>query len=135
MDLTGLVAVVLALGGVPAIIIFIASRRHKEKMALIEKGVNMPVHSQAAQIDSGTKPLLWGLIAVAIGLALLFSGFVVQRSMDRDMVTFGTFCLFGGGAILLYWRLTKKDRDTARELNEEYMKKMIENYKTPENVE
>ena len=134
-EFIGLVAVIFIFGSIPAIVIFIAAKRHKEKMKLIEKGVNMPIHSQAAHIDSGSKPLLWGLIAVAIGLALLFSGFVIQRSMDRDLVTFGMFFLFGGGAVLLYWKLTKNERDTARSLNEEYMKKMIENYKAPENVE
>ncbi|MFC1541540.1 DUF6249 domain-containing protein, partial [Candidatus Latescibacterota bacterium] len=128
-------AVIFIFGSIPAIIIFIASRRHKEKMELINRGVNMPIHSQAASVNTGSKPLLWGLIAVAIGLALLLSAFAVQRNVDRDLVTFSLFFLFGGCATLLYWKLTKKERDEARALNEAYMKKMIESYKTPENVE
>ncbi|MFC1541755.1 DUF6249 domain-containing protein [Candidatus Latescibacterota bacterium] len=134
-ELIGLVAVIFIFGSIPAVIIFIASQRHKEKIELINQGINIPIHSKASQITTGSKPLLWGLLAVAIGLALLVSGFVVQRNVDRDIVTFGMFFLFGGGATLLYWKLTKKERDAERTLNEEYMKKMIENYKVPQNIE
>ncbi|MFC1490549.1 DUF6249 domain-containing protein [Candidatus Latescibacterota bacterium] len=127
-ELIGLTAVVLIFGSVPAVIIFIIAKRHKEKMMMINKG---PIHSQTFQGDCGSAPLLWGIVAMAIGLASLFSGYVVQQRIDRDLVTFGTFLLFGGCASLIYWKITKKERDTARNLNEEYMKKMIENLKTP----
>ncbi len=125
-DFVGLVAVVLIFGSIPAIIIFFVAKRHKEKMELINKGVNIPIHSQTAYLESGSKPLLWGLILIAVGLAFIIGGFVVSRNVDRDMITFGTFFLFGGIATLAYWKLTKKERDSARALNEEYMKKLIE---------
>ena len=127
-DLIGLTAVVLIFGAIPAIIIFIASRRHKERMEMLSKGVNASLFTQAP--SPGSKPLLWGLIAVAIGLALLISAVAIQRHIDRDMITFALFFLFGGGATLLYWKLTAKDREFARRLHEKHLAKIVEEYES-----
>ena len=127
-DLIGLTAVVLIFGAIPAIIIFIASRRHKERMEMLSKGVNASLFTQAP--SPGSKTLLWGLIAVAVGLALLISAVFVQRHFDRDMITFALFFLFGGGATLLYWKLTAKDRESVRRLHEKHLAKIVEEYES-----
>ena len=129
-DFIGLVAVVLIFGAIPAIIIFIASRRHKERMEMLRRGINASLFTQAPSLSTGSKPLLWGLIASAIGLALLISAVFVQRHFDRDMITFALFFLFGGGATLLYWKLTAKDRESVRRLHEKHLAKIVEEYES-----
>jgi len=52
----------------------------------------------------------------------------VQNS-DRDMITVALLFLFGGTAMLLYWRLTAKDREYARRVNEELRVKYAETHR------
>ena len=127
-DFIGLVAVVLIFGAIPAIVIFIASRRHKERMEMLSKGVNASLFAQAP--SPGSKSLLWGLIAVAVGLALLISSVLVMRHFDRGLMMASLILLFGGGATLLYWRITAKDREFARRLHEKHLAKIVEEYES-----
>lgn len=94
-------------GAVTAIIIYTSSRRHKERIELIRRGMN-PISPPG----SGGFPLFLGLGGSAIGLAICISAVLIQN-FDRDMLTGGIITLFGGAAFLLYWRLTTGDREKA----------------------
>ena len=111
-------------GCVTGIIIFIASRRHRERIELIKKDKFSYLHTPAPP-KTGSKSLFLGIFAVGIGLALLLSAVLVQNS-DRDMITGSLLCLFGGGAMLLYWKLTAKDREYARRMTEEQLARLSE---------
>ena len=133
-EFIGLISVILIFGAIPAIVIFIASRRHKERMEMLKKGVDPALFTQTPAIKTGSAPLLWGLIAVAIGLAMLISAIGVQRNFDRDMFTFALFFVFGGCATLLYWKLTAKERERARRMHEEHLEKAIAEYSSKKNA-
>ncbi len=102
---------------IAAIILGIAWLRHRERMALIEKGVNPHPVSPAT---IGTRALFLGLVAVAIGLAM---GVSMIFSYDSDLVLPAFLLLFGGAASLLYWKMTAKDRENARRMYERDMER------------
>ena len=95
-------------GAITAIIIYTSSRRHKERLELIRRGMT-PVSPPG----SGGFALFLGLGGSAVGLALIVSAVLVARGLDREMLTGGIITLFGGAAFLLYWKLTAGDREKA----------------------
>lgn len=118
-------------GCITGIIVFIAARRHKERLELIKQGKFPDMHAPTPQ-KTGSKSLFLGLFAFGGGLALLLSAVLVQNS-DRDMITVSLLFLFGGGAMLVYWRLTAKDREYARRINEELREKYAETHQITDN--
>ncbi len=89
------------------------------------------MHAPTPQ-KTGSKSLFLGLFAFGAGIALLLSAVLVQNS-DRDMITVSLLFLFGGGAMLVYWRLTAKDREYARRINEELRVKYAETHQITDN--
>ena len=103
-------------GMVTAVIIFIASRRHGERMELIKKGIS-PITFNPPRRGNWT--LLFGLIFVSIGLSLLIS-LLIGYTDDESLVG-ALICLLGGGSLLLYWKLTAGDRERAIRAYERYL--------------
>jgi len=97
------------------IVFFIISRRHTERMEMIKRGV-YPVEMN---YFGGGRTLLWGLLLTAVGIALLLVYFI----QDKGSLTPSMICLFGGVAILLYWKLTARDREEARKVRADYLMK------------
>jgi len=98
-------------GMITAIVIFIASRQHKERMEMISRGIN-PV--RLAPPKTGGKTLLFGLIFIAIGLALLISVLSLGLSRtEHDILFIAPLFLLGGFSLLVYWKLTAGDRERA----------------------
>ncbi len=126
-------------GCIVAIVIFITSRRSKERIEMIRKGmdpykyITMPL--TMPRMKTGSRTLFWGILAVAIGLALVTGSVFIQKNFDRDMMTFAILFMFGGGAMLLYWKLTAKDREHARRLQEEHLARVAEGEQLPINKE
>ena len=105
-------------GMVTAVVIFIASRSHRERMELIKQGIN-PV--QLTSPKTGNKSLLFGLICIAIGLALLISVIVNLTHFDQATLTSALISLLGGVSLLVYWKLTAGDRERALQAYERYL--------------
>ncbi len=105
-------------GMITAIVIFIASRRHKERIELIKRGIN-PV--QLNPHLKGNSALLLGLICIAFGLALLISVIVDLKNFDQDMLTGGLISLLCGVSLIVYWKLTAGDRERAFQSYERYL--------------
>ncbi|KPK99363.1 MAG: hypothetical protein AMJ91_08110 [candidate division Zixibacteria bacterium SM23_73_3] len=59
--------------------------------------------------------LKWGMVAIAIGLAV-FVGQMVP-SVLREEVTIGCMFIFGGLALVIYYAISKKMLDKAKEEN------------------
>ena len=115
-------------GSIAAIVIYVSSRQHRERIELIRRGIN-PV--RIVPPKTGGFALFLGLAGIAIGLALVISAVLVQKSLDRDLLTGGVIVLFGGGAFLLYWKLTAGDRERAmrayeRSLSEQDQEKPVQ---------
>ena len=108
---------------------FTVSRSHKERMELIKQGVN-PINTKVSTI--GTASLLWGLLLVAAGLALVI--FVVVDG-DTDPLGVGLMFLFGGLGLIIYYRITKAQRERAMRLQEELISAQAAQLKSEEKVE
>ena len=91
---------------ITAIVIFIAANRSKVRMEMIKKG---PVSFTGTPSKTGSASLLIGLFSVAIGLAFFITSFVYF--FDEDIFIFGMFWVLGGGAFLIYWKVTAGDRE------------------------
>jgi len=113
-------------GSIVAIVIFITSRRNRERIEMIRKGMDPYKYINIPRMKTGSRTLFWGILAVAIGLALVISSVFIQKNFDRDMMTFALLSMFGGGAMLLYWKLIAKDREHARRLQEEHLARIAE---------
>ena len=122
-------------GGIVAIVIFITSRRNRERIEMIRKGMDPYKYINMPRMKTGSRTLFWGILAVAIGLALVISSVFIQKNFDRDMLTIALIFLCGGGAMLLYWKLTAKDREHARRLQEEHIARIAEGEQLPINKE
>ena len=119
------------IGSIAAINIFNASCRHRERIEMIHRGMDPDKYipmPQMPQIKTSDRKLFWGIFFFAIGLAFVISSIFIQRNIDRDMMTVALLFLFGGGAMLLYWKLTAKDREHARRLQEEYVSNITEKH-------
>jgi hypothetical protein len=107
-----ILAVVLGLGSV---IIAILARhrshvievehRHKERMAAIDKGLELPPEPAPKQEYANRRPsggsriLLRGLIWLGVGIALVVPG----NRFDRDFWSFGWIAVAIGAAYLIYY--------------------------------
>ncbi len=98
-------------------IAYVASRHHVERMELIRLGHYHRV-MPGNRPKTGSVSLFFGLLLAFFGIALLLSAILLQ-DMDRDMVTGSLLFIFSGGAMLIYWRLTAKDRDEAMRIARE----------------
>lgn len=103
--------------GVPgAIVAYVIYTRHRERMEAIKRGVH--AYRIPSPPRAGSLALAFGLLIAALGLALLLAGIGIWDRVDHDLVTAGLILLFGGSALLLYWRITAEDRNKSRELYE-----------------
>ena len=108
-------------GMITAIVIFISSRRHRERIELIKRGVN-PV--RIAPPRTGSKALFLGLACAAIGIAFLISVIVDNLNSghyDDDTLTLSLVLLFAGISFFVYWKLTADDRERAFKAYEQYL--------------
>ena len=115
---------VFLFGLVAGIIIFISSRRHRERMELIHQGKYNEIFGSVPVPKTGSKSLFLGLLSVGIGISLFLTAVVVGGHDVEVLYSFGFVTLFGGAAMLLYWKLTAEDRKYARRLMEQRLAKI-----------
>ncbi len=104
--LIGLVAVLLIFGGTPTLIILIyyfgRSAKHKERMALIEKGMDPAVYmkEEAPYYNA----LMWGMLILGIGLGS-FLGYILYAyaGMGEEYMIPSMSLIFGGLGLIAYY--------------------------------
>ena len=76
--------------------------RHKERMAAIEKGLELPPepHPEAAQMAPRARYLLRGLIWLGVGLAITFGG---RNWLQAPMGGSGWIAVAVGAAYLIFY--------------------------------
>ncbi|MFD0832966.1 DUF6249 domain-containing protein [Mucilaginibacter boryungensis] len=103
--------------GLFAMIFGIIYLNNREKMAMIERG--MDPRAYKAQ-PAPYKNLKWGLLLIGAGLGL-FLAFVLDRSVfnnigeDNPAIYFALIAIFGGTGLVISYRVEKKevlDKDT-----------------------
>lgn len=105
-ELTGLMAVLLIFGGTPTLIILIyyfgRNAKHKERMALIDKGMDPAVYmkEEAPYFNA----LMWGLLILGIGLGS-FLGYILYAyaGMGEEYMIPSMSLIFGGLGLVSYY--------------------------------
>lgn len=112
--------VLIPLGVFAAIVLivyFVVSHRHSEKMELISQGIR-PFAIPAPSSLIGSKSLCWALILLALGVSGVII-FIINGNMeDIEALCFIVTVFLLGGALLLYHKLTSRQREWGMRLYE-----------------
>ena len=96
----------IVFASITAIVIYVAFAKYRVRMEMIRKG---PVNFLETPARTGSNTLLFGLFSVAIGLACFAAAFL--NYFERHLFTVGLYWLFVGEALVVYWKVTAKDRE------------------------
>ena len=91
-------------------IVWIAvSAKNKERLALIEKGLDVSIFKNEGQTHWRYGALKFGLLAIGIGIGLVVANILdVNRIMDDEVAYFAMIFIFGGLGLLSYYKLMGK---------------------------
>lgn len=78
---------------------------NKERLAMIEKGMDPSVIEIKTEPKSSHRPLLWGLLLTGVGFGWALAHFLDLKIMNMGNV-FALF--FGGLGLIIYYFYTKK---------------------------
>ena len=110
--------VMIVFGTIFGVIYLIATGRNKERMALIERGVDASIFEGKKKSDR-LKPLKMGLLFVGVGGGI-FLGYFLETYADipAPIPYFAMIFLLGGLALIAFYTMERKMRQNG-ELPEE----------------
>ncbi len=116
-----LIVIVFLIGGATIVAYTFFSSRHKERMAMIEKGLK-PADYKGVELSSltmQTNPLSnlkWGLLALFIGVGF-FTGLAMHEVANfQRSFSFALMLIFGGvGLIVFYFIASKKMKEQEKQ--------------------
>lgn len=80
--------------------------RHKERVALIDKGADATIFESSKRQPSSLK---WGLLLVGIGTGILLGKILaVYTTLNEEPAFFSMICLFGGIGLIIYHFVANK---------------------------
>ncbi len=96
-------------GGAAWVLVVYYNNRHKERMAMIDKGLN-PADFKGASLRQWfqTNPLSslkWGLLAAFVGIGLFVAEMLDRVYFLHESIYFATTLVFGGIALILFYIL------------------------------
>lgn len=104
------VIVPVAMFGTIPLIIFLI-HRHRERKALIEKGISAELLVSATK-DRTQESLKYGILAVGLAIGILIGNILDEYTrMSEEVSYFSMIFLFGGLALLTFYALAKKDKE------------------------
>jgi uncharacterized membrane protein len=91
-------------------IVWIAvSAKNKERLALIEKGLDASIFKEAGRTHWRYGALKFGLLAIGVGIGLVIGNILeVNGIMDDEVAYFAMIFIFGGLGLLSYYKLMGK---------------------------
>ncbi|HAL57119.1 MAG TPA: hypothetical protein DCP63_11770 [Bacteroidetes bacterium] len=104
---------VFLFGGTAAVLVVYFNNRHKERMAMIEKGVS-PAEFKGTPLREMLRAnplssLKWGLLTMFVGIGLMVGTFLERSLYWHDSVYPACMLIFGGLALILfYWIASRK---------------------------
>lgn len=109
MDITGVVAIISTFGLVPLIIFLV--HRHKERQALIEKGMDLSTligDKKCSTLES----MKYGILLIGLAIGILIGNILDTYSgLNEEVSYFSMIFLFGGIALLIFYGIAKKQDD------------------------
>lgn len=108
MDSPFLVPIVFFISIAVVLYIFIQAR-HRERMAMIEKGFDASLLTPDVRNRTGKfGALKLGMAAVGTGLGLLIGGILARTTnLEEPVAYFSMITLFGGMGLIIYYLLMK----------------------------
>lgn len=86
--------------------------RHKERMALIEKGTDAEdiksLYARERRLFSPLANLKWGMILIGVGVAILLAMWLRDVYMVGEGVFPGMIALLGGIALIVYYFIAQR---------------------------
>jgi hypothetical protein len=94
-------------GGTAAVLIVYFNNRHKERIMMIEKGVNPGDFKGAPMREwfraNPLSSLKWGLLAMFVGVGLLFASWLDHAYSMHDSIYLSCMLVSGGFALVLFY--------------------------------
>ena len=112
MDVNGMLAIIFFFVTVGVVVGSIIFTRHQERMGIIEKGLKAEdvkgfFHSEAHQWSPLTS-LKWGMILVAVGLAIIVAMTLHNMYNVEHGIYPALIALFGGIALVVYYAIANR---------------------------
>lgn len=110
----GLEDIFVPLAGIGAIIVaivLVVSSRHRERVAMIEKGLSSEEIKAMYTRDVRRDPLSslkWGLILVLAGMAVMLGVWLRDTYFANDGIIVGMVCLFVGIGLVIFYTIAAK---------------------------
>ena len=85
--------------------------KHRERMAMLEKGLSSDEIKAMYTRDIRRDPLnsmKWGILFVCAGLAVILGYFLVERYQAQPPLIIGLVCLFVGGGLVLFYSFASR---------------------------
>ncbi len=86
--------------------------RHKERMSIIEKGLNpqdaKALYERASRQGSPLTSLKWGIVFVGIGAAVLLGIWLHETYGVADGAMAGLIALMGGVGLIVFYAVARK---------------------------
>jgi hypothetical protein len=86
--------------------------RHRERMAMIEKGIKAddlrPFLEKSARAGSVLTSLKWGIVLVSVGVAIVLSLWLQEAYGVRGGVYPAMIALFGGAGLVVFYIVARK---------------------------
>ncbi|MCK9410696.1 MAG: hypothetical protein M0Q53_00250 [Prolixibacteraceae bacterium] len=105
--LTAILVPLASFAMVFGIIYVIVTAKNRERMLLIEKGAD-PKLFESVKTPSSGGILKWGLFLVGIGMGIFCGSLLAGTGMNETAAYFSMICLFGGGGLLIAYRIEQK---------------------------
>ncbi|MDP2982513.1 MAG: hypothetical protein Q8O92_04190 [Candidatus Latescibacter sp.] len=113
-ELIPILSIILAFGVPATIIILVARMRHQQKLELIRRGMNPNI----LELNyPGKRALFWGILLTALGIAGCVGAVVLEAP---PLGNTSLLVLAAGIAVLIYWKLTAREREREKKLYEKF---------------
>lgn len=94
-------------GGTAAVLVVYFNNRHKERMAMIEKGISVSALKGTPMREwlkaNPLSSLKWGLLATFVGLGIFVAEWLDRMFFLHESVYFATTLVFGGIALIVFY--------------------------------
>ena len=109
MNITPVVAIISVFGIIPLIVFLV--HRHKERQALIEKGMNMSLLVGDKKCST-LQSLKYGILLIGLATGILVGNILdAYTDLNEEVAYFSMIFLFGGLALLIFYALAKKQEE------------------------
>ena len=112
MDVNGVIAIIFFFTSIMLLAGSAIIGRHRERMGMIEKGMKAE-DIKALNVRGSSEPhpltsLKWGIIFVAVGLAVLLGMFLHSAYFMEGVIYPGLIAVFGGAGLILFYFVARR---------------------------